>query len=61
MTKKTEIVLDQATGLYLQKEIEFVKRERMTLSEWRAWYGLNEFTEEEFLEIAKNYRKWPDA
>jgi hypothetical protein len=59
--KKRELVLDSATGLWLEKDVEFEKREKMTLQEWRVYYGLSEFTEEEFLEIAKNYRKWPDA
>lgn len=61
MSKKRELVLDEATGLWLEKDVEFVKRERMTREEWRAWHALEEITEDQFKEEYKIYRRPLDA
>jgi len=57
MSKKRELVLDEATGLWLEKDVEFVKRERMTRQEWRVWHSIEEITEEEFKDEYRQYRR----
>ena len=57
MTRKREMVLDEATGLWLEKDVEFVKRERMSRAEWRAWFAIEEITEEEFKDEYSRYRR----
>ena len=57
MTRKREMVLDEATGLWLERDVEFVKRERMSRAEWRAWFAIEEITEEEFKDEYSRYRR----
>lgn len=57
MSKKRELVLDDATGLWLEKDVEFVKRERMTRQEWRVWHSIEEITEEEFKDEYRQFRR----
>lgn len=60
MSKK-ELYQDEKTGLWLEREVKFEKRERMTREEWRAWFGIEEITEEEFKNEYRQYRRPLDA
>ena len=56
-----ELYQDEKTGLWLEREVKIEKRERMTRDEWRAWYAVEEITEEEFRNEYAQYRRPLDA
>ena len=60
MTKR-ELYLDEKTGLWLERDLQVEKRERMTRDEWRAWYAAEEITEEQFRDEYARYRRPLDA
>lgn len=58
---KKELYQDEKTGLWLEREAKFEKRETMTREEWRAWFAIEEITEEEFKNEYRQYRRPLDA
>ena len=49
MSKNREIYLDEKTGLYLERDVEFIKRDRMTRREWAIWFDLEEIDEDSYI------------
>jgi len=45
--KKTELRQNEM-GIWLETEVEFEKREKMTRREWAIWHSLEEITEEQW-------------
>ena len=56
MSKKRELVLDDATGLWLEKDVEFIKRDRMTRREWAVWFDLEEIDEDTYIRECREYQ-----
>lgn len=53
---KTEWVKNEI-GILIEKEVEFEKREKMTRAEWRAWFAIEEITEEQFKTEYATYKR----
>lgn len=58
---KTELYQDEKTGIWLEREVKFEKRERMTRAEWRAYFSDEEISEEEFRDEYTKYKRPLDA
>lgn len=56
-----ELYLDEKTGLYLEREIKFEKKERATRDYWRAYFAQEEISEEEFREEYSKYKRPLDS
>ena len=52
MSKK-ELYQDEATGLWLEREVQFEKRERMTRREWAVWFDQEEIDEQSYIQECK--------
>lgn len=52
MTKK-ELYQDEATGLWLERDIKFEKRETMTRREWAVWFDMEEIDEQTYIKECK--------
>jgi len=55
--KKTELKQNEF-GLWIEEEIEFEKRDRMTRKEWKVWFAQEEITEDEFRKEMMDFQ-WP--
>jgi len=55
--KKTELRQNEL-GIWLEEEVEFEKRERMTRKEWKVWFAIEEITEDEFRKEMAEFQ-WP--
>lgn len=60
-TKMAKQLRQTDTGIWLEEEAPFEKRDKMTLDEWRAYYAQLEITEEEYLEMCLKYQRPLDA
>lgn len=55
--KKTELKQNEF-GLWIEHEVEFEKREKMTRKEWKVWFAQEEISEDEFRQEMKTFQ-WP--
>ncbi len=53
--KKTEL-RQNAAGIWIEEEIEFEKRDKMTRREWGIWHSMEEISEEQWLAECKEYQ-----
>jgi len=58
---KKEIYQDEKTGLYLEREVKFEKREKMSRQEWRCYFADEEISEQEFRDEYAKYKRPLDA
>lgn len=52
MSKK-ELYQDEATGIWLEREVKFEKRDRMTRREWAIWFDMEEIDEQSYIQECK--------
>jgi hypothetical protein len=61
MPVSKELYQDEKTGLWLEREIKFEKKDKMTRDEWRAYFAQEEISEQEFRDEYSKYKRPLDS